>query len=92
MAQQIGDKITTEDCLAYAEACEVWAARAPGEAARKRLLEMGRSWRDLGRHLQGTEAADQARSADKPGKSRHAKSSAKLKPVRATPRASRRPQ
>jgi hypothetical protein len=88
MAQQIGDKITTEDCLAYAEACELWAARARDGAARKRLLEMGRDWRDLGRHLQGTEAADRSRSADKASQSRRAQSSAKLKPARV----SRRPQ
>lgn len=58
MGEQIRDKITGADCTAYAEACELWATRAPNEDARKRLLDMGRSWRELQRHLQAPEAAD----------------------------------
>jgi hypothetical protein len=70
MGEQIRDKISSADCLAYAEACELWAARAPNDAARNRLLEMGRSWRELQRHLQASEAADKGGSD---GKRRKAK-------------------
>jgi hypothetical protein len=77
MAQQIRDKITPDDCRAYADACEMWAGRAPDEAARTRLIEMGRGWRDLGRHLQGSGTADEAR----PGKPGRGRPTAKLKPV-----------
>jgi hypothetical protein len=80
MTQHSRAKITVEDCLAYAEACEVWAGGAPSAATRARLLEMGRRWRDLGRHLQGSEAAAQARSG-KQAKAGRGQSAAKLKPA-----------
>jgi hypothetical protein len=70
MGEQIRDKISSADCIAYAEACDLWAVRAPNDAARHRLFEMGRSWRELQRHLQASEAADK-RGSD--GKSRAGK-------------------
>lgn len=78
MGEQIRDKISSADCLAYAEACDLWAVRAPNDAARHRLSEMGRSWRELQRHLQASEAADKRRSD---GKSRTGKIGKAKKPA-----------
>lgn len=74
MGEQIRDKISGADCIAYAEACELWADRAPDEAAKQRLLEMARSWRELHRHFQGSAAAE------KRGKSRAGKAAQKRPP------------
>ena len=68
MGEQIRDKITAADCIAYAEACEQWATQAPNEAAGQRLLDMARSWRDLERHMTGSKAAAKTSRRARSGK------------------------
>lgn len=74
MGEQMRGRISAADCIAYADSCELWAERAPDQAAQQRLLDMARSWRELHRHFKGSAAAAKRK------KSRVGKASPKTRP------------